>query len=131
MTYPSIPFYYRPNISLVSNSLTQSLLLNQEYLEIVQTTIRQVIEVFQTKRLPYEPFKILYKRDSKSGITNKAGLYLILNIKSQEMYLGKTINFATRKATYMQGPLVLPKGKHAGSQKKKKPLSKNSFPDQK
>nr|YP_636210.1 putative site-specific DNA endonuclease [Tupiella akineta]AAV80634.1 putative site-specific DNA endonuclease [Tupiella akineta] len=102
MTYPSIPFYYRPNILLVSNSLTQSLLLNQEYKEIVQTTVDQIIKVFESKRLPYEPFRMLNKRNSKSGISNKSGIYLIFNIQTQGIYLGETLNFATRKATYMQ-----------------------------
>lgn len=45
---------------------------------------------------------MLTKRDSKSGISDKAGIYLILNTQTQGIYLGETINFATRKATYMQ-----------------------------
>jgi len=55
------------------------------------------------QRLPVEPFKIVTKRDSKSGMTGKAGFYLIFNLKNKKVYLGETINLATRKATYMQG----------------------------
>jgi hypothetical protein len=103
MFYPSIPFDYRPNILLVPNSIEKSISLNQEYTQIVQTTIDQVIDVFMVQRLPVEPFKILTKRDSKSGITGKAGFYLIFNLKNKKVYLGETRNLATRKATYMQG----------------------------
>jgi hypothetical protein len=103
MFYPSIPFYYRPNILLVPNSIEKSISLNQEYIQIVQTTIDQVIDVFMAQRLPVKPFKIVTKRDSKSGITGKAGFYLIFNLKNKNVYLGETINLATRKATYMQG----------------------------
>lgn len=45
---------------------------------------------------------MLIHRNSKSGITNKVGVYLILNIQTCEIYLGETLNLATRKATYMQ-----------------------------
>lgn len=55
------------------------------------------------QRLPVEPFKIVTKRDSKSGMTGKAGFYLIFNLKNKKVYLGETITLATRKATYMQG----------------------------
>ncbi len=103
MLYPSIPFYYRPNIILVPNSIEKSLSLNQEYTQVVETTIDQVIDVFMAQRLPVEPFKIVTKRDSQSGMTGKAGFYLIFNLKNKKVYLGETINLATRKATYMQG----------------------------
>jgi hypothetical protein len=103
MLYPSIPFYYRPNILLIPNSIEKSLSFNQEYTQIVETTIDQVIDVFMAQRLPVEPFKIVTKRDRKSGMTGKAGFYLIFNLKNKKVYLGETINLATRKATYMQG----------------------------
>jgi hypothetical protein len=103
MLDPSIPFYYRPNILLVPNSIEKSISLNQEYTQIVQTTIDQVIDVFMAQRLPVEPFKIVTKRDRKSGMTGKSGFYLIFNLKNKKVYLGETINLATRKATYMQG----------------------------
>lgn len=104
-SFPSIPFYYRPNILLVPNSTEKSILLNQEYVQIVQTTIDQVIDVFmaQRQRFPVDAFQIVTKRNSKSGMTGKAGFYLIFNLKNKNIYLGETTNVATRKATYMQG----------------------------
>jgi hypothetical protein len=102
MLYPSIPFYYRPIIWIDPNSLEKSIELNQEYIEIVKIMIDQVIDVFMKKKLLYEPFIMRAEKDSKSGITNKSGFYLIFNIKEKGLYLGETRNFATRKATYMR-----------------------------
>lgn len=101
--YPSIPFFYRPDIFLVPDSTNKSLSYNKLYVEVVQTTIDQVLEVFFTKRLPFDPFKMTLQRNRKSGITYKAGFYLILNIKTDEIYIGETLNLAARKSTYMQG----------------------------
>lgn len=127
MLYPSIPFYYRPNLLLDPDSIEKSIVLNQEYAQIVQTTIDQVIEIFMIQRLPLETFKMVIKRDSKSGITGKAGFYLIFNIKNSSIYLGETLDLATRKATYMQGMREAQKELASNTQNYEKQLNRSTI----
>ena len=75
---------------------------------LVQQTKPIIIEILTNlKNKTWDSSKFTFKRQSSSNLTHKAGLYLIVNNKTNKIYLGSSSNLAQRKGehnNYLSNP---------------------------
>lgn len=93
--------------------LSSEMGLNQTVNVIISITIpllNTVLIYLKNANIPFENFT--FQRNTQSGLTNRCGLYLIVNKNNKKIYLGSSQNLALRKADYnrnFNNPDRLPK----------------------
>lgn len=93
--------------------LSSEMGLNQTVNVMLSITIpllNTVLIDLKNANIPFENFT--FQRNTQSGLTNRCGLYLIVNKNNKKIYLGSSQNLALRKADYnrnFNNPDRLPK----------------------
>lgn len=66
----------------------------------IKPIIDTIIDNVRNNNFNYSNYS--FKRNPTSGLTNKSGLYLIINKRTKRFYLGGTTNLAQRKGEHKQ-----------------------------
>lgn len=74
-------------------------------ISMARKSIDRTIELVLTNRFPFEQFT--FTKNQASGLTNKAGIYLIINRRTTKLYLGGTGDLAQRKGDYQRNFTML------------------------
>ena len=69
-------------------------------ISIVKPSIHVMIEKLKEGDFDFSLYSFIKRQ--RNALTNKAGLYLIVNKRSKKLYLGSTKNLTSRKADYKQ-----------------------------
>lgn len=72
----------------------------KELILFAKTAILNIISEIQKETFDYSPY--CFNKTRESNLTNKSGLYLIVNENVKKIYLGSTLNLAQRKGEYNQ-----------------------------
>lgn len=91
---------YVSNTSLNLSSKEERVLIADSLVDNAMQQIKQVRALVSLGQISSETYS--FKKDLQSGLTNMAGLYIILNTKTKKLYLGGTSNLAQRKGEYNQ-----------------------------
>jgi hypothetical protein len=91
-----LPFIFQGSVNL--SDAASAIQASRELCGIAMPLIQQIQEAIQAGTFAFDPWT--FDRNPNSGLTNRVGLYLIVNRQSGRIYLGSSKNLALRKADY-------------------------------
>nr|CAA79653.1 unknown [Chlamydomonas reinhardtii] len=90
------PFIYNEVVDLSSDKTTQT--AGESIVKVLTPIIDNIISAVLENKFDYSNF--LITKQQASGLTNRIGLYLLINSKTKRIYLGGASDLAQRKGDH-------------------------------